>query len=71
MSAEVVAEPDMVEPGFLTARQFAKLLQVSLRTLWRMRSAGTLPQPLRLGGVVRWRKRDVDQWIADGCPPGA
>lgn len=70
MSAELVAESGTVEPGFLTARQFAKILQVSLRTLWRMRSAGTLPQPLRLGGVVRWRKRDVDQWIADGCPSG-
>ena len=52
----------------LTAKQLAALLQVSLRTLWRMRSAGQVPSPLRFGGTVRWRKDEVLQWIAAGCP---
>lgn len=52
----------------ITAEQLAGTLQVSKRTLWRMRSAGQLPRPLRIGGVVRWRREEVAGWIAEGCP---
>lgn len=53
----------------ITAAELAKLLNVSTRTLWRLRSAGQLPQPVRLGGAVRWRIEEVKNWIAAGCPP--
>lgn len=53
---------------FVTPRQLAIMLQVSTRTLWRWRSAGRLPAPVRLGGAVRWRLDDVTRWIEDGCP---
>lgn len=52
-----------------TAKQVAAWLQISQRTLWRMRSAGQLPDPLRVGGTVRWRKDALDAWLAAGCPP--
>ena len=51
-----------------TPKQVAKLLQVSTRTLWRMRSAGSLPTPIRLGSAVRWRRDEIEQWILAGCP---
>ena len=41
----------------LSAQTLAKRLAVSIRTLWRLRSAGKLPPPVRLGGAVRWRGR--------------
>ena len=53
---------------FITPRQLAVMLQVSIRTLWRWRSAGRLPAPVRLGGAVRWRLDDVTRWIDEGCP---
>ncbi len=55
-------------PEFLTVEQFAKLLQVSKRTVWRLQSAGQVPQPIQIGGGVRWRMEDVKNWIDRGCP---
>ncbi len=58
-------DTEEVAPVVVTARQLAIMLQVSKRTLFRMRSAGRLPAPLRVGGVVRWRLQDVQNWIAN------
>jgi len=52
----------------LSARTLAQRLAVSVRTLWRLRSSGKLPEPVHLGGAVRWRKADIDAWVAAGCP---
>lgn len=52
----------------LSAQTLAQRLAVSVRTLWRLRSSGKLPEPIRLGGAVRWRTADVDAWVAAGCP---
>jgi predicted DNA-binding transcriptional regulator AlpA len=57
-----------VGPVVVTARQLAIMLQVSKRTLWRMRSAGQLPSPMRVGGIVRWRLDEIQKWITEGCP---
>lgn len=56
------------EPALITAGELARMLHISTRTLWRMKSAGQLPPPLRLGGAVRWRVEEIRKWIADGCP---
>lgn len=60
----------MISP-LVTAEQLAEILQVSTRTVWRMRSAGQLPKPVRIGGNVRWRAQDLEVWIAGGCKPAA
>jgi excisionase family DNA binding protein len=52
----------------LSAERVAELLDISIRTLWRLRAAGKLPAPIHLGGSVRWRTRDIEAWIASGCP---
>lgn len=56
------------EPLLATASQVAKLLQISTRTLWRLLSGGKVPEPLRIGGAVRWRLDEMKHWIAVGCP---
>ena len=53
----------------INAEQFAKILGVSRRTLWRLLSAGKLIPPVRIGGGTRWRIDDVRRWIDDGCQP--
>jgi len=52
----------------LSASTLAKRLDISVRTLWRLRSSGKLPPPVHLGGSLRWRAREIDAWIAAGCP---
>lgn len=56
------------EPALITANQLACMMQISLRTLWRLRSSGLLPEPVKLGSSTRWRLNEVRQWIAQGCP---
>ncbi len=59
------AEPSSL---LLSAETLAKRLEISLRSLWRLRAGGRLPPPIRLGGTVRWRSTDIDAWVAAGCP---
>lgn len=68
MSTVESPSEERLGPVVVTAGQLAIMLQVSKRTLWRMRSAGQLPSPMRVGGIVRWRLDDVLRWIAAGCP---
>jgi prophage regulatory protein len=68
MSTVDVAPVTEPEPLLITAHELARLLNISTRSLWRLRSAGDIPSPVRLGSSVRWRIDDVTKWIADGCP---
>jgi predicted DNA-binding transcriptional regulator AlpA len=67
MSAGDEASDEIGQPLLITARKLAQLLEISPRTLWRLKSAGRLPAPVRLGGAVRWRLDEVRAWIAGGC----
>lgn len=62
-----IAEAAMVERELLTVGDVAKMLRVSSRSVWRMKSRGEIPEPVRLGGNVRWRKGDILKWIEGGC----
>lgn len=63
---------ERARPALISATELADLLQISTRTLWRLRSAGKLVEPIKLGGSTRWRLDEVQKWIAAGCPvPGA
>ena len=45
----------------------AKMLGVSTRHIYRMSDSGQMPRPCKLGGAVRWDRRVIESWIADGC----
>ena len=57
-----------VEPLLLAVGDVARLLNVSRLTVFRWRSAGRLPLPVKIGRVVRWRRSEIETWIAQGCP---
>ena len=62
--------------ALLDVRAAARLIGVSARSVRRLADCGRMPAPLRLtGGLIRWRRSDLDEWIAAGCPscrrPGA
>jgi predicted DNA-binding transcriptional regulator AlpA len=54
----------------LTVEELAKILKVSVRTVWRRRKSADVPAPVKIAGAVRWRSRDIEQWIKQGCPAG-
>jgi len=52
----------------ISAQRLAKMLSISKRTVHRLDSSGRLPKPFRLGGSVRWNRREIENWIKAGCP---
>lgn len=40
-------------------REAARLLGVSRSTWWRRVADGTMPPPLKIGGVTRWRADEI------------
>lgn len=42
----------------------AALLGCSPRTVRRMALEGELPAPVLVGGLKRWRKADLEAWLA-------
>ncbi len=52
----------------LTAKAVGEMLSLSKRQIFRMKSAGLICPPVRVGqGSVRWRESDIEAWIAMGC----
>ena len=60
------------QPLLVNARTAARLMDLSPATWHRLVSAGKTPAPVRLTpGTVRWRRSDLESWIAAGCPDRA
>jgi excisionase family DNA binding protein len=60
--------PDLIEPLLLDVRTVARLLNVSVRTIHRLKATGEMPAPVRLGGRVLWRRAELLAWLEVGCP---
>lgn len=58
-------------PPLLNAKQVAKLLCVSIRSVWRMESAREIPGSIRLRGCTRWIRDEILNWIRRRCQPDA
>ena len=55
--------------ALLTAQVVGAKLSLSKRAVFRMRSAGLICSPVKVGaGAIRWRLSDIEQWIQWGCP---
>jgi predicted DNA-binding transcriptional regulator AlpA len=48
----------------LTREEMAALVRVDLRTLRRLELAGDVPDAIHIGGAKRWKRADVDSWLA-------
>jgi excisionase family DNA binding protein len=60
--------PDSAAPVLLDVRAVAALLDCSARHVYRLADSGRMPAPVRVGALVRWRRADLDAWLAAGCP---
>ncbi len=56
-----------VEGGILTIDQAAAYLAIPKATLytWRTRRVGFGPRAVKLGGCLRYRRSDLDAWVAE------
>lgn len=75
MTAEGVAVVEVLGPAgdagmprMLTGEEVAGLLRCSRRTVYRLANTGTIPPPVRLGGLARWPRETIQAWIDAGCP---
>ena len=59
-----------LKPVLLNVEQVAALLNLSVRSVWRLRSTKQLPRDaeVRLGGSVRWKRSSILDWVEAGCP---
>ncbi len=49
----------------LTVKQVAEMLGVTTSTVWRWRDAKEIPMPIEIGGTLRWRRAEIEKWIAE------
>ena len=55
-------------PALIDVRAVAELLGCSDRHVFRLAKIGRIPRSTKLGALVRWRRTEIERWIADGCP---
>lgn len=48
----------------LDAHELAATLKVDVRTARRWSREQRIPEAMRIGGVLRWRRADIDTWVA-------
>jgi predicted DNA-binding transcriptional regulator AlpA len=62
-----VAKQEAEKP-LIDVKEFAAKLGCCPKHIRRMADSGRCPPSIQLGGLRRWNRRVVDDWIAAGCP---
>lgn len=63
-----VLSPADASAKLLDVRAVAEMLGCSQRHVYRLSDAGRMPPPVKLGALVRWSARAIQEWIAAECP---
>jgi len=59
-----------VTAELLDIRDVCTLLgNCSARSIYRLCDSGKMPFGLKLNGMRRWRKSELEAWLEAGCPP--
>lgn len=53
------------EELLMSTAQVASALNTSRTTVWRMTKTGKLPAPVKLGASTRYRRSDIEKFVAD------
>jgi excisionase family DNA binding protein len=61
-------EAERARSELLNVKAVADLLSCSPRTVYRLADSGSMPQPVRLGSLIRWRRSELFVWLNAGCP---
>ena len=68
MAKERVNQNEIQTCQLVNAERLGQLLKLSKRQIFRLRSSGKLPAPIRLGGSIRWMESTIIQWLRAGAP---
>ncbi len=53
------------QPILISDRDCAEMLSCSRATFWRRVKDGTIPKPVKFGGLTRWSFEEINALIAD------
>jgi len=59
--------PPKESAALLDVKAVAEMLTCSARHVYRLSDSGEMPRPVKVGHLVRWRRKELEDWIADGC----
>jgi len=59
----------VVTAELLRAEDVCALLRMTKRSVYRLADSGKMPFGLKLNGMRRWRRAELMDWLAAGCPP--
>lgn len=59
---------EMIVPILYTTREAAAFCMISESNWYKLNRNGYVPKPIRIGTMYRWRKSDLVDWVAAGCP---
>jgi predicted DNA-binding transcriptional regulator AlpA len=62
-------EDEIDDEVMLTIPDVMKLLQCSDKHITNLRKRNRIPQPVKLGQLVRWPRKAFIKWMNEGCPP--
>lgn len=65
VSASTIDAPRVL----LDAKEVARRLGCSWRTVYRLADAGDMPFGVKLGALRRWDSVEIDRFIEGGCEP--
>jgi excisionase family DNA binding protein len=68
MSTSTTPPEPAALPLLIDVQAVAQLLGCSPRHVYRLADRGGMPAPVHIGALVRWRRQDLDTWLAAGCP---
>ena len=61
-------DDDVDDVSLVPVEVVAKMLGISVRSVWRRLSAGDLVVPRKIGRCRRWCPIELRKWITAGCP---
>lgn len=68
-NAGLRGQPIPTDKGLLIdPKEAAELLDLSPRKLWSLYSSGQMPQPIKIGRLVKFSYSSLVRWVEDGCP---
>ncbi|MGV8950112.1 MAG: helix-turn-helix transcriptional regulator [Cypionkella sp.] len=63
--SEASSATEADEMPTMTSQDCAEMLGVSIATFWRRVADGTVPQPIKFGGLSRWMISDIEKVVSD------
>lgn len=59
----------MINAELLKIREVARMTSLGRSTIRKHEAMGLFPKHIKINGALRWRRQEVESWIANGCPP--